>query len=149
MLPIDTVRAAFPALSLADEGLPRVYLDAPAGTQVAGRVVQAMSHAMMDACANDGGLFRTSRAAGAIADQAIASAATFFNCADDEVIFGLNTTSLFFQMAPLIAHNWQAGDNILLMSRPGCRRRRRAGLRCASWNGIVRPLRSSWRRCPI
>jgi cysteine desulfurase family protein (TIGR01976 family) len=114
MLPIDTVRAAFPALSLADEGLPRVYLDAPAGTQVAGRVVQAMSHAMMDACANDGGLFRTSRAAGAIADQAIASAATFFNCADDEVIFGLNTTSLFFQMAPLIAHNWQAGDNILL-----------------------------------
>ena len=114
MLPIDTVRAAFPALALRDEGAARVYLDAPAGTQVAGRVIDAMSHAMIAACANDGGLFRTSQAAGAIADHAIASAASFFNCGDDEVIFGLNTTSLFFQMAPLIAHDWQAGDNILL-----------------------------------
>ena len=33
---IDRVRDAFPALSLADEGVPRAYLDAPAGTQVAG-----------------------------------------------------------------------------------------------------------------
>ena len=114
MLPIDNVRSAFPALALTDDGAPRLYLDAPAGTQVAGRVVDAMSHAMIAACANDGGLFRTSQAAGAIADTAIATAAAFFNCADDEVIFGLNTTSLFFQMAPLIAGNWQPGDNILL-----------------------------------
>jgi cysteine desulfurase family protein (TIGR01976 family) len=114
MLPIETVRAAFPALALADEGQPRIYLDAPAGTQVAGRVVEAMRHAMIAACANDGGQFRTSQAAGAIADVAIAAAAAFFNCADDEVIFGLNTTSLFFQLAPLIAANWQAGDNILV-----------------------------------
>ena len=111
---IATVRTAFPALALADDGLSRVYLDAPAGTQVAGRVVEAMSHAMIGACANDGGLFRTSQAAGAIADAAIASAAIFFNCGDDEVIFGLNTTSLFFQMAPLIAHDWREGDNILV-----------------------------------
>ena len=113
-LPIETVRAAFPALSLADEGRPRAYLDAPAGTQVAGRVIAAMTDAMVRACANDGGCFRTSEAAGAIADHAIASAATFFNCAADELIFGLNTTSLFFQLAPLIAQGWRAGDNILL-----------------------------------
>jgi cysteine desulfurase family protein (TIGR01976 family) len=112
--PIETVRAAFPALALTDAGAPRVYLDAPAGTQVAGRVIEAMNHAMIAACANDGGMFRTSCAAGAIADHAIASAATFLGCADDEVIFGLNTTSLFFQIAPLIAAQWQAGDNILL-----------------------------------
>ena len=46
-LPMDNVRAAFPALALADGGLPRLYLDAPAGTQVAGRVVEAMSRTMM------------------------------------------------------------------------------------------------------
>ena len=114
MLPITQVRAAFPALALTDDGAPRLYLDAPAGTQVAGRVVEAMSHAMIAVCANDGGQFRTSQAAGAIADTAIASAAAFFNCGEDEVIFGLNTTSLFFQLAPLIAEGWQAGDNILL-----------------------------------
>lgn len=114
MLPIEPVRAAFPALALHDEGQPRLYLDAPAGTQVAGRVIDAMRDAMLNACANDGGLFRTSRAAGALADAAIASAATFLNCAEDEVIYGLNTTSLFFQMAALIAQSWRAGDNILL-----------------------------------
>ncbi len=114
MLPIDTVRAAFPALALADNGVPRHYFDAPAGSQVAGRVVQAMSDVMIGACANDGGLFRTSQATGAIVDHALAAAAAFFNCEDDEVVFGLNTTSLFFQMAPLIAHDWRPGDNILL-----------------------------------
>ena len=31
-LPMDNVRAAFPALALADDGLPRLYLDAPAST---------------------------------------------------------------------------------------------------------------------
>ncbi len=114
MLPIDTVRAAFPALALTDAGAPRLYLDAPAGTQVAGRVIDAMRDVMIGACANDGGLFRTSIETGVIADTAVASAAAFFHCADDEVIFGMNTTSIFFQMAPLIAEGWQAGDNILL-----------------------------------
>ena len=113
-LPMDHVRAAFPALALRDDGAPRLYLDAPAGTQVAGRVVEAMSHTMIAACANDGGHFRTSVATGAIVEAALAAAAALFNCAGDEVIFGLNTTSLFFQMAPLIAAGWQAGDNILL-----------------------------------
>ena len=113
-LPMDAVRAAFPALALSDDELPRLYLDAPAGTQVAGCVVEAMSHTMIAACANDGGTFRTSVATGAIVEAAVAAAAACFNCAEDEVIFGLNTTSLFFQMAPLIAANWQAGDNILL-----------------------------------
>ena len=114
MLPITQVRAAVPALALTDDGAPRLYLDAPAGTQVAGRVVEAMRHTMIAACANDGGLFRTSVATGAIVDAALGAAAALFNCAEDEVIFGLNTTSLFFQMAPLIAAGWERGDNILL-----------------------------------
>ena len=74
-LPMDQVRAAFPALALADDGLPRLYLDAPAGTQVAGRVVEAMSRTMIEACANDGGTFRTSVATGAIVEAALAAAA--------------------------------------------------------------------------
>ena len=57
---IAAVRAAFPALALTDAGQPRRYFDAPAGTQVAGRVMDAMRDAMLHACANDGGAFRTS-----------------------------------------------------------------------------------------
>lgn len=111
---IEAVRAAFPALALRDGGRPRVYLDAPAGTQVAGRVVDAMRAAMIEACANDGGAFRTSQAAGAIAQASLEGAAAFYNCAADEIVFGLNTTSLFFAMADLLSRDWRQGDEIVL-----------------------------------
>ena len=111
---IAAVRAAFPALALTDNGAPRHYFDAPAGTQVAGRVIDAMGDAMLHACANDGGAFRTSVAASAIVDAAHEAAAALFNCAPDEIVYGLNTTSLFFEFAALISSDWQAGDEIVL-----------------------------------
>ena len=111
---IEAVRAAFPALALRDGGQPRVYLDAPAGTQVAGRVIEAMRRAMIEACANDGGAFRTSQAAGAIAQASLEAAAAFYNCAADEIVLGLNTTSLFFAMADLLSRDWRQGDEIVL-----------------------------------
>ena len=104
---IAAVRTAFPALALADAGAPRHYFDAPAGTQVAGRVIDAMRDAMLNACANDGGAFRTSIAASAIVDAAHAGAAALFACAADEIVFGLNTTSLFFEFAALISRDWR------------------------------------------
>lgn len=111
---ISAVRAAFPALSLTDDGRPRGYFDAPAGTQVAGRVIEAVSRAMIEACANDGGHFRTSLAAGAIVDAAHEGAAAFYNCGADEIVFGLNTTSLFFQFSYLLSADWREGDEIVL-----------------------------------
>ena len=111
---ISAVRAAFPALALTDAGMQRRYFDAPAGTQVAGRVIDAMRGAMVNACANDGGAFRTSVAASAIVDAAHDGAAALFNCDPDEIVFGLNTTSLVFEFATLISHDWQAGDEIVL-----------------------------------
>lgn len=111
---IDTVRAAFPALALTDAGVPRHYFDAPAGTQVAGRVIDAMRDAMLHACANDGGAFRTSIAASAIVKAAHAGAAALFNADPDEMLFGLNTTSLLFEFASIISSDWGPGDEIML-----------------------------------
>lgn len=111
---IETVRAAFPALALTDAGVPRHYFDAPAGTQVAGRVIDAMRDAMIHACANDGGAFRTSMAASAIVKAAHEGAAALFNAETDEMLFGLNTTSLFFEFASIISRNWVPGDEIVL-----------------------------------
>jgi len=111
---IATVRAAFPALGLTDGGVARAYFDAPAGTQVAGRVIDAMTHAMVHACANDGGAFRTSVAASAIVDAAHNGVAALFNAEPDEVLFGLNTTSLFFEFAAILSRDWMAGDEIVL-----------------------------------
>jgi cysteine desulfurase family protein (TIGR01976 family) len=111
---IEAVRAAFPALALRDNGVPRCYFDAPAGTQVAGRVIDAMAQVMISACANGGGAFRTSVATDAISDAAHAGAAALFNAQPDEIVYGLNTTSLFFEFAAILSRDWAAGDEIVL-----------------------------------
>jgi selenocysteine lyase/cysteine desulfurase len=56
-LNLDFVRAQFPALSVTDSGVRRIYLDNPAGTQVPTAVVQRMSDCLLDANANIGGFF--------------------------------------------------------------------------------------------
>ncbi len=108
------VRAAFPALALMDGGIPRLYADAPGGTQVAGRVLLRMRAAMVDHCANDGGAFRTSRLTTEWRDRSHADAAEFLGAAADEVVFGLNTTSLLFHFSRMLARDWRAGDEIVL-----------------------------------
>lgn len=112
---IETVRAAFPSLALRDDGRPRLYLDAPAGTQVAGRAIERVRRAMLEACANDGGAFRTSVAAEALKIEAHAAAAALLGAASpDEIVFGLNMTSLAFSFAYMISREWRAGDEIVL-----------------------------------
>jgi selenocysteine lyase/cysteine desulfurase len=44
--PIEAVRARFPALHRTDDGRPRVYFDAPGGTQVCSDALAAMTDAM-------------------------------------------------------------------------------------------------------
>jgi selenocysteine lyase/cysteine desulfurase len=60
----DAVRALFPSLSATDEGVRRIYLDNPAGTQVPNFVVERMSDCLLYGNANIGGFFRTSGLAG-------------------------------------------------------------------------------------
>jgi cysteine desulfurase family protein (TIGR01976 family) len=107
-------RAAFPSLALRDAGVPRIYMDAPGGTQVAGRVLERMREAMIEHCANDGGVFRTSRLTEQAMHAAHAAAAEFLGAGADEVLFGLNTTSLLFHFSRMIARDWRAGDDIVL-----------------------------------
>ena len=112
---IGAVRAAFPALALSDEGMPRSYLDAPAGTQVAARVIERMQRAMIESCANDGGVFRTTRAANDILTEAHAAMAEFLGAAGpEEIVFGLNTTSLLFSFSRMLSRDWREGDEIVL-----------------------------------
>ena len=107
-------RRAFPALALEDDGVPRIYMDAPGGTQVAGRVLERMREAMVDHCANDGGAFRTSRLTDQATAAAHAAAAEFLGAGADEIVFGLNTTSLLFHFSRMLARQWRAGDEIVV-----------------------------------
>lgn len=111
---IEAVRAAFPALAITDDGKPRVYLDAPGGSQVPARVIGWMSEVMTRSCANDGGAFRTSRNTDRIMADAHAAAAAFLGAQPDEIVFGLNSTSLIFHFSRMVARDWRAGDEIVL-----------------------------------
>ncbi len=112
---VQDVRAAFPSLSLRDDGRPRVYLDNPAGTQVPLTVMQAISDSFMQACANQGGYFRTSREADRIVDQAHRAMAEFLGTPDpSEIIIGPNSTTLTFQLSRSIGRELQAGDEVIL-----------------------------------
>jgi cysteine desulfurase family protein (TIGR01976 family) len=111
---IEAVRAAFPALALADDGKPRVYLDAPGGSQVPTRVVERMSEVMLKSCANEGGAFPTSHDSDRIMVEAHAAAAAFLGAQPDEIVFGLNSTSLIFHFSRMVARDWRPGDEIVL-----------------------------------
>ncbi len=114
-LDLEAIRAQFPALREADDGVARIYLDNPAGTQVPQSVVDAMSHCMLNASANLGGYFRTSELAGAIAADAQQAMADFLNApSPDEIIFGQNMTSLTFHVSRSIGRHFSAGDEIVL-----------------------------------
>jgi cysteine desulfurase family protein (TIGR01976 family) len=112
---LEAVRSQFPALAETDAGVPRVYLDNPAGTQVPRSVVERMSECMLTANANLGGHFKTSQLAGDIAADAQAAMADFLNApSPDEIIFGQNMTSLTFHVSRSIGRHFESGDEIVL-----------------------------------
>ena len=67
--PIQDVRSKFPALSICDNGRPRVYLDNAAGTQVPQQVIEAVSRVYLECNANSGAFSPTSQAVDALYEQ--------------------------------------------------------------------------------
>ncbi len=111
--PLDEIRSRFPALALA--GGERIYLDNPAGTQVPRSVVERMSHCLIEANANLGGGFATSRLADEIVADAHQAMADFLNApSPEEIVFGQNMTSLTLHLSRSIGRVFEAGDRIVL-----------------------------------
>ncbi|MEC7718536.1 MAG: cysteine desulfurase-like protein, partial [Planctomycetota bacterium] len=97
------------------QGLPLVYLDGPAGTQVPRRVIDAMSDYFSRCNANHGGQFPTSRDSDAWVDRAHGAFADFVGAKDGrEMVFGQNMTSLTFALARALAKTWGPGDEIIV-----------------------------------
>jgi cysteine desulfurase family protein (TIGR01976 family) len=112
---LAAIRECFPALSIRDNGMPRIYFDNPAGTQVPSSVAEAMNHCMFEASANLGGVFRTSVAADRVVLDARLAMADFLNApSEEEIVFGQNMTSLTFHIARSIGRYFKAGDEIIL-----------------------------------
>jgi cysteine desulfurase family protein (TIGR01976 family) len=113
--PIEDIREMFPALSLKDEGRPRIYFDNPAGSQVPQMVMDAVSDAFLKINSNSGAFNATSVAVDAMFDRACEACADFLGTDDPgEVFFGPSMTNLTFHMSRCLAQDFQPGDEIII-----------------------------------
>ncbi|HEY1607317.1 MAG TPA: cysteine desulfurase-like protein [Allosphingosinicella sp.] len=112
--PIDQVRAEFPALAVADGGRPRVYFDAPGGTQVCRRAIARMVAHLERGTANSGGAFVSSAETDALSEAAHAAMADLLGGEPGEIAFGPNMTSLTFAVSRALAREWREGDELVV-----------------------------------
>jgi cysteine desulfurase family protein (TIGR01976 family) len=113
-LDANWVRTQFPSLKLEMKGRPAAFLDAPAGTQVPQRVIDAFREYFETSNANTVGQFLTSRRTDEMIAGARAAMADLFNCTPDEVFFGPNMTTLTFALARGIGRELRPGDEIVV-----------------------------------
>ncbi|HEX5182058.1 MAG TPA: cysteine desulfurase-like protein [Allosphingosinicella sp.] len=112
--PIDQVRAEFPALAVADEGRPRIYFDAPGGTQMCRRAIARMVAHLERGTANSGGAFVASAETDALSEAAHAAMADLLGGDPGEIAFGPNMTTLTFAVSRALAREWRAGDELVV-----------------------------------
>ena len=111
---IEWVRAQFPALRQTVNGRPAAFLDAPAGTQVSLRVIDAMREYFERSNANTLGAFATSRRSDAMLAEAHRAMGDLLNCDAQEIFLGPNMTTLTFALARAIGRELKAGDEIVV-----------------------------------
>jgi cysteine desulfurase family protein (TIGR01976 family) len=113
-LDLTRIRSQFPSLAQTVNGHPAAFLDGPGGTQVPQRVIDAISDYLRHNNANTGGAYATSRRTDAMIAEARAAMADFLNCGADEVVFGLNMTSLTYAFSRAIGRELKPGDEIVV-----------------------------------
>jgi cysteine desulfurase family protein (TIGR01976 family) len=111
---IDWVRQQFPALQQEVNGQPAVFFDAPGGTQVPQRVIDAIASYLTTSNSNTGGAFAASARTDRLIADAHAAMADFLNCDPDEVIFGPNMTTLTLALSRAIGRELKSGDELLV-----------------------------------
>ena len=113
-LDVDYVRKQFPALKQEVKGKKAAFFDAPGGTQVPERVIEAMNNYLIESNANKGGPFKTSRLSDRKISQAREALADFLGAAKDEIAFGENMTTLNYRLAFALGRELEEGDEVLI-----------------------------------
>jgi cysteine desulfurase family protein (TIGR01976 family) len=108
------IREQFPSLALQVEGRPAVYFDGPGGTQVAQRVIDAMTDYFLRSNANTHGAFETSHRTDVVVTAARAAMADLLGCQPNEIAFGPNMTTLTFAISRSIGRELGPGDEIIV-----------------------------------
>jgi cysteine desulfurase family protein (TIGR01976 family) len=109
-LDLSAIRAQFPALKR-----DCIFLDNPAGTQVARTVLDRVKDYLVEHNANHEGVFATSRESDALVEQTRQAAADFLNASSSqEIVFGPNMTSLTFNISRSLVRTFNPGDEIVV-----------------------------------
>jgi cysteine desulfurase family protein (TIGR01976 family) len=115
---VAAVRAEFPALHVTDNGVPRIYFDAPGGTQACRRAIEAMAAHLSTGTANSGGAFVTARATDAMSEAAHEAMADLLGGDAAEIAFGQNMTSLTFALSRALGRRFAAqGEGEIVVTR--------------------------------
>ncbi|HEX8217931.1 MAG TPA: cysteine desulfurase-like protein [Chloroflexia bacterium] len=111
----EWVRSQFPSLGLEIDGRPVVYLDNPAGTQVPGRTMEAITSYLSAANSNVHGAFLTSQRTDAMLAEARQGMAAFLGAASPrEIAFGPNMTTLTYAVSRAIGRDLNPGDELIV-----------------------------------
>ncbi|UNU73804.1 aminotransferase class V-fold PLP-dependent enzyme [Moraxella nasovis] len=114
---LNHIRAQFDALQrLDDAGQKPLYFDGPGGSQLPNTVIDAISDYLRLGNSNMGGHNHAGQNTTQINRTARQQAATWLGADSDSIVFGLNSTSLMFNVSRAIAQTWQAGENIVVCS---------------------------------
>jgi cysteine desulfurase family protein (TIGR01976 family) len=112
---VQAARSQFPALARPIDGRLPVFFDGAAGSQVPGRVIQAIGDYLATINANHGGVFATSRASDAMLDEAHWAAADLLGTDDPATtVFGANMTTLTLALSRAIGRTWRPGDRVIV-----------------------------------
>jgi cysteine desulfurase family protein (TIGR01976 family) len=111
LLPIDRLRAQFPAL-----GPEIAALDGAGGTQAPQAVIDAVADGLVDAMSNVGGAFAASTVSGQAVADARAAIADLVGGVPEGVVLGPSMTTLTFRIADTLARAWGPGDEVVVTS---------------------------------
>lgn len=112
-LDLQLIRSQFPALQEKVNGHAAVYFDAPGGTQVSQRVIDAISGYLVHSNSNNHGQFLTSQRTDEVLAQGHQAMADMLGCDADEIVFGQNMTTLTFALSRALGRELREGDEII------------------------------------
>ncbi|MBL1188619.1 cysteine desulfurase-like protein, partial [Escherichia coli] len=94
---------------------PVILFDGPGGSQDSRGVLEKMTDYLGKYNANLGGHYFSSHVSGEVMNNARESVRALLNApTPDNIIFGMNMTSLTFHLSRIISRHWQAGDEIIV-----------------------------------
>ena len=111
---LPDLRSQFPALLREEGGRPVVFADAPGGSQVPERVIEAMAGYLRRSNANLGGAFPTSQESDQLILDARQAGADLVGATPGEIVFGQNTTTIAFHLAHAFARTLSSSDEVVV-----------------------------------